>query len=223
MKKITIVVTILIIVNFIYSSFFSTIYATNETSNTTSENQHMTMDQYKSLDEGKAEINGSEVKISVGDSDTGSATSIFGTILASFAGIFAKTISNVTNSSGYYRTDSNFSASKTGLFTINSLVFGEYMIFNSKAYQRSTDLNPSATPNDVLTTIDSLKEMGAGVAQFVIKFGIGISLPLILFSIIRVFMAKKAADLAAWKKVLTRWVLCIVLLLFFQYIFIHNL
>lgn len=45
-----------------------------------------------------------------------------------------------------------------------------------------------------------------------------IVLPMIIFSIVRTILADKSSDLAAWKKILARWVLCFVLLFFFEYV-----
>ncbi len=227
MKKITLVAIILIFINFIYSSFYLRTYATSEDT-TESETEpsssfsdsQMSIDDYKALDEGKATINGNETTISLGDSDVGSATSKVGTTLASVASIFTKIISRVTNEAGFYRTDSKSSASNTGLFTINSLIFDEYMLFNAKAYEKSTDLNPSATPNGVLAVLDNLKDIGAVLSKVVLPIAKGISVIALVFSIGCYIIKKKATDLAAWNKILVRWVLCVMLLFFFEYILI---
>ena len=242
MKKITLLATILIIFNFIYSTTLGmNVYATsdnnkNEVSNKTSNSStnsttnnetsteesgdsgQMTMGEYKELDEGRVKIGSTEKTISIGDSDTGSAASKIASTLSSFAATFVKMVSDITNKAGYYYTDSEYSASKTGLFTINSLVFGEYLLFNSKAYQKSTDLNPDIVPTDVIRTIDDIKENGAEVSNVVSRVGIAISLPLVIYAIIRTLMARKASDLAAWKKILVRWIICLALIFFFEYI-----
>ena len=92
-------------------------------------------------------------------------------------------------------------------------------MFNSKAYEKSTDLNSEIVPSDVTKIIDTLKEKGASFAQFFVRVGLVLAVPLILFAIVRTVSAKKASDLAAWKKILVRWVLCVFLIIFFQYIF----
>ena len=232
MKKITIVVTILIIVNFIFSNLFLTVYADtepadpadNEKTAAESALEGVTssgMTDYKQIsDEGVASINGQSKEITLQESDVGAATSKVGSFLASMAASVAKVMTNVTYNGGLYNVDSEYSAEKTGLFTINSLIFGEYLIFNTKAYEKSTDLNPSITPTGVTATMDSLKEDGAKMAKVWRTISLFFILPMILVAIVKVMAANKAADLAAWKKILTRWVLCLILIYFFQYVFI---
>ena len=68
--------------------------------------------------------------------------------------------------------------------------------------------------------MDSMKEIGATLGKVVVKIGVSISLPLLLVSLLNAVRARNAADVAAWKKILVRWVLCIALLFFFHYILI---
>lgn len=239
MKKITIlVIIILIIFNFI-SPYINVVYAdppvsssTTNTTNTVTNKVNkpqssedgviMSMDRYKKLDEGKAIIDGSETTIKVADSDVGSFGSWFASAISTAAAVFSKMITKATRDGGYVYAESEYSAEETGLFTINSLVFGEYFMFNSKAYEKSTDIIPDTTgateKSEILKTIDKIKDMGASLGMLVVRFGIAISLPLVLYSIAHVAIAKTSTDLAAWKKILVRWFLCLFLLFFFQYI-----
>lgn len=209
MKKLTLFIIVIILLNFIYLSFCNVkVFASSS----------MSMDDYKLLDEGKATVNGEEMTVNVGDSDTGSFASKMATVLSSVCAIFSRMMSNMTLEGGLYHTDSDFSAEKNGFFTINSLVFGEYVLFNAKAYEKSTDLNSEIEPSNINKMIDGIKEKGAGLGQVVTKVGIAFSLPLILFAIAKTVMARNALDLAAWKKILVRWILCLALMFFYTYI-----
>ena len=213
MKKLTVFIIVIIVFNFIYLSFFNVkVYAESE------ESEEMSIDDYKLLDEGKATVDGQEMNVKVSDSDTGSFASKMATALSSVAAIFSRMMSHATLEGGLYYTDSKFSAKEKGFFTINSLVFGEYILFNSKAYETSRDLNDEIEPSDINITIDGIKEKGAELSQVVSKIGIAFSVPLVLLAIGKTVMAKNASDLATWKKILTRWVLCLVLMFFYGYI-----
>ena len=213
MKKLTLFIILIILLNFIYLSFFNVkVFAGSEGSSS------MSMDDYKLLDEGKATVDGKEMTVNVGDSDTGSFASKMASFLSSVFAIFSRMMSNITLECGLYHTDSEFSAEKNGFFTINSLVFGEYVLFNAKAYQKSTDLNSEIEPSNINKVIDGIKEKGAGLSQIISKIGMAFSLPLILFAIAKTVMARNASDLATWKKILTRWILCLALILFYVYI-----
>ena len=223
MKKISVLVLILIVFNFICSNYV--VYAettnTTNTANTTEDSGSigtMTMDEYKKLaDEGKTTVAGNEKTISLQESDVGSASSIIGSVLTSMSAIVVKMSSKFTADGGFYYTESKYSAEKTGLFTVNSLIFGEYLMFNAKPYQLSTDLNPAITPSGITKAMDSLKQKGAEFSQFFKKVALALAVPMIVLAIIRAIMAKKASDLAAWKKILARWALCVFLIIFFLY------
>ena len=236
MKKISILVLILIVFNFICSSYIS--FATDdpptdpadpadppeETTTTETEGSGgaLSMDEYKKLsDEGKVTIGQSEKNIELGESDVGSATSKLGTFITTLGGVALKMMSKFTGDGGYYYYESDFSAEKTGLFTINSLVFGEYVLLNPKPYQKSADLatNPSYTPSGVNSVVDSIKDKGAEISGFFTNISLLLAVPMILFAIMRTISVQKARDLAAWKKILTRWALCVFLIVFFPYIF----
>lgn len=239
MKKITLLVIILIIFNFIYSSV--SVYATtdppnsnpggpsttdspdsstsdgSDSSSDSGSETHMTMDKYKAIDEGKANVNGNEMKVDVSPSDTGAFGSKFAAFISSGAAIFSSMVSSVTRNGGFVYGDSEFSAENKGVFTISSVVFGEYFMLNSKSYEKSTDLTPDIEPKGIIKVLDGIKDLGANFGDFTVKFGIIITLPLVLFSIVRTVMAKRASDVAAWKKILARWVICLALLMFFEY------
>lgn len=100
----------------------------------------MSQDRQKKLDEGKADINGSDVKIQLGDSDVGSFGSKCASFISTVCGVCAKVISNVAKDGGLVYGDGKYSVEQKGIFTINSLVFGEYFMFNSAPYEKSIDV-----------------------------------------------------------------------------------
>ena len=228
MKKIAVLAVMLIIFNFICTSYF--VYAdpsedgeepeeVAETGASGESNLDMSMDEYKKMaDEGIVDIGGTEKKISVGPSAVGSASSRFGTFIASISVGCSQFIARLTGEGQYYRVESAFSAERTKLFTISSLIFGEYLMFYSKAYETSTDLAPGSHPQGVTAVMDSLKTNGISVSKIAERAGMILALPMMLIAVIKVATVNRASDLAAWKKILVRWVLCIALLLFFQYI-----
>jgi len=202
MKKIAVLVIILIIFNFICTSYV--VYA---------DPSDDSMYQSESFEEDDA-------KQYLKTSDVGSASSRLGEGIAKISGVFTKFIGKLTGDAKYYRVESQFAANKTGVFTVNSLVFGEYLMFYAKPYQKSTDLLPGSHPQGVTAIMDSLKTNGMKFSNTASKVGIALALPLMLFSLVKIAIANKASDLAAWKKIALRWVLCILLLSFFQYILI---
>lgn len=247
MKKVSALVLILIIFNFICSGYIT--YATNDPNtpsngqttpadpadqdnqddpnsteaDATSENDgsSMTLEEYKSIfDEGTSSVGGNKQKVSLSDSDVGSASSKVGGFFSTVAGTFIKVISELTADGGFYYTESDYSASKTGIFTINSSIFGEYLMFNPKVYQKSTDLNPDITPSETTEKIDGLKERSVEVSKVMSRVALMFSAPLALYALVRILVSKRASDLAAWRKVFARWVLCVFLIVFFQYILI---
>ena len=133
MKKITLLIIIIIVFNFICLSFFQPkVYASDSS---------MSIDDFKQLDEGKANIHGNETTINVSDSDIGSVGSKFATVLTALSTIGVKLISSVVEQGGCYHIDSDYSTDNVGIFTINSLVFGEYYLFSSKPYETLSDSN----------------------------------------------------------------------------------
>ena len=63
-----------------------------------------------------------------------------------------------------------------------------------------------------------MKKGGAVLRKFISRLAMAIALPLILFSLVKMINSKKARDLAAWKKILVRWILCFALAYFYEYI-----
>lgn len=233
MKKFSILVLILILFQFICSNYI--VYAQNDPADPGDDPtqqgdeqegydelfggfETMSMEEYKSItDEGIATINGTEKNISFGETGAGAAASKAGTFISTIAAAGLKVVSNLTYEGGLYYTDSDFSAQKTGLFTISSLIFGEYVLFNPKPYETSTSSGGTA-PSDTTATVDSIKENAVSIGNVIRQLALALSLPMFLLALIKTITAKKASDLAAWKKILARWVLSMFLILFFQYI-----
>ena len=147
MKKISYLLIILILFNFICMIFLNGIvYANTQTDYSEMKvSDSMSLDDYKSMSEdGKTTIstNSGSIQrdISINDSDVGAVGSKCAGIISSLCGVVVNLLSNVTVDSGLYYVNSKYSAYESHLFTINSLVFGEYLLFNSKPYQKSTDL-----------------------------------------------------------------------------------
>ena len=65
-----------------------------------------------------------------------------------------------------------------------------------------------------------LRKNGSELGKIIINVGIALILPLTVFSIIKMVLANKSTDLAAWKKIVARCIMSLVLLFFFEYILI---
>ena len=147
MKKISYLLIMLMIFNLICMFFLNcNVYAdpTNEYSGMNVESS-MTINDYKSMSEdGKTTIstNSGDVErsISLSDSDVGAVGSKLAGVISSLSGVAVNLMSNLSLEGGLYYVNSKYSAYENHLFTINSLIFGEYLLFNSKPYQKTTDL-----------------------------------------------------------------------------------
>lgn len=225
MKKVATLVLIMILFNFIclnYISLADTDSGDSPDDTEMEQDATLDMEQYKKIaDDGKVTIGSSEKEITLAKSDVGNATSKLGTFITTIAAFGVKWISSFTNKGGYYYYESDFSAEQTGIFTINSLVFGEYVLFNSKPYQKSSDLatNPSYKPDDINKSIDSIKETGALISGIVKNAALALAFPMFLVAIVKAIFATTAQDLAAWKKIMARWAICILLMFLYQYVF----
>lgn len=224
MKKISVIVLLLIIFNFIWSNFAYAVTETVQKNDDTSVT--MDIDEYKSIaDDGKATIGGSKMDISLKESDVGSGTSKFGIFLTSICASGLKVISDfVCEGEYFYHTDSEYSASQTGLFTISSLIFDEFLIFNTEVYQTSSDLyvgsGEPTTAGGPVSSVDSIKVGAVTISKTITTISVLLAIPMIIYAIIKALLSRKAADLAAWKKILTRWIICFLLILGFQFLFI---
>lgn len=227
MKKISLLALIFIILNFIFSSYIVSANPENPTTTESQQNSNqtdsgmMSMDDYKKIaEEGKVDIGGNERKIALNESDVGATTSKLGSALTAVTGVFVSLISKVTSDGGFYYAESDYSAEKTGFFTINSLIFNEYVLFNPKPYQKSTDLNSNISTSKITGVIDGVKQNGVELSSLISKFSLMIAVPFVMIALGKVLVAGKASDLAAWKKILASWVICVVLMVAYQYILI---
>jgi len=236
MKKISAIILIIIMFNFIFANFVvyageeptedpaeETTEETTEESTSSSESSAMSLDEYKSVaDDGKATIGSSKMDIELKTSDVGSATSKFGTFLTSVVGSFMKVISNITceDEAGFNPNleESDYSAKNTGLFTINSLIFGEFELLNGKIYE--TPGSEAETIDSPIELVNSVKRLCMRVSHYFVTLAAIIIVVMLVFAIFKWFSAGTAADLAAWKKILARWAICLFLIFIFQYIFI---
>ena len=232
MKKVSLVLLMLIIINFICVSFFSIkVYAGDESDGDGGGHSFsgMSMDDYKSMMESgkttvETEKGNVQLKASKSDSDVGSGAGKAGDFFSSLAAGFSNEVAKLVSRAGLYPTESEYSTEKTGLFTISSLIFGEYVLFNYKPYEISQDslVDPDTYENSdpVIKSVDTIKLDAAGMRNVIVNVGVALSLPMVMIAIIKIFTSRTSTDLAAWKKILTRWFLCIFLMYFYHYILI---
>ena len=243
MKKVSKLLIVLMIINFIFASFFGVVKATDpapenpteeatseETDSDTTEDSSsggvtFSKDDYDSISsKGITTINTSggavSKKITTTESTMGSNFGKVSSIVTSaFTGIH-RILSTVLETGGFYHESSNYGASETGLMTVNSLIFGEYLIFNHKPYETASSLNPEADSTVTTKTIELIKNVLSGWYVTFRDIGLVIAIPMFIISIIRALSTNSVRDSAVWKKILGRWGVAVVLLFFMQFILI---
>ena len=199
MKKISSILIILILFNFIFSCFT---YAVDDNPEITYSEE--SFDQL--VENGTVTIEGTTEEVGETQSST---ASMVGTQTSTVASVFlvATTLLRVlVNEGGFYYTESDYSASNIGWFSINSLVFGEYLLFNANVYQTNESLNPDIEATTISNIIDSIKENVAAWFQILRLFAIGLIIILLIFTGLRLSVADLAADRARYKEVIKAWV-----------------
>lgn len=213
MKKIGALMLVIILFNFIFAN---SAFATDEL-----DSGSFTKENFDSISEdGISSLeteSGTQYKtVAASDSSTGST---MGMIASFFAPIFATVQSFLTMLSekgGFYYTDSKFSAENTGMFTISSLIYGEYLLFNGKVYQTNLSLNPDIERDNIAVTMDNTKTLAARAFSTIRFATLGMSLLLFIYALIRLVTASSVMDIAVWKKVLGNWLVCVVFLFVVQ-------
>ena len=218
MEKISIVLVIIVLFNFIVCNYIS--YA--DTDNSTITYSKEAYDQL--TEEGTVDLNGEETDVSISTSATGSASGTMASLVAppfmivsAFLSYIA-TLGGVTGGEGYTTLDS--SAYNTGTFTICSLVFGEYLLFNVNIYQTNADLNPDIEPTAVSNIIDSLKESIVGWYTIIRLVAIALLLVLLIFTGVRLATVTLASEKAKYKGIIKAWVTGLAFILLFPYIIV---
>jgi hypothetical protein len=206
MRKVAVVALILIILNFICCNytFADTSFDISGT---------FTESDYKSISEkGITDIDGTTVNVDVTDSTAGSATGMGSAIGTGFCYTISKLMTNTVIEGGLYHTDSEYSTYNKGVFSICSLIFGEYLLFDGKIYQTTASLNEDVTSTGVISQMDDIKETCATWYKVISSLGASFSLFLFIYALIRMALSTTGDDLARWKKVMGQWFLCLVLL-----------
>ena len=128
---------------------------------------------------------------------------------------------------GLWRVDSEYSAEKTEMFTICSLIFGEFLLFNGNVYKTNERLNPDIERGKIAVIMDNIKLKAAGIFAFIKNLALGLTFPMLVYALVKLLStdSTSALNVAKWKKVLGSWVLCLILLYFVQYLitFLNNL
>lgn len=201
MKKVSIALIVIILFNFIFSNYI--VYADPLTTDDSS--IKYSQDSYTQLtEEGKVTLENTQ-NLSVTTSTVGTIVGVFASLFAAPAIAVSTMISTVANLGGFYHTDSEFSAANIGWFTINSLVFGEYLLFNAKIYETNTSLNPSITLTPVSSIVDELKSTVLGVYEILRLVAIALMLVMLILSGIYMGRATIAEDKVRAKEVLKAW------------------
>lgn len=215
MRKVSVLLLIVMLFNFIFSNY---VYAIDEV-----EGQKATYskESFSNLtNEGKVNLNGSEVKISASTSSVGSASGITASIFSPIFMVLSLMMTQVANSGGLARTEGNFSAANNFWFTISSLVFGEYLLFDGKIYQTTRTLNSAMPETAVTKLMDGIKNTAMGMYQLIRLVGLALFLILLIYSGARLLGATLADERAKWKKVILTWVVGLIFIFFTQYIII---
>ena len=219
MKRISIVLIIIILFNFIFCNYIS--YADDEEDD--DETITYSKEAYDKLtEEGTVELNEEETDVSTSTSAIGSASGTVASLFTPPFMVISLLLSNVaslggiTGGDGY--TDLPSSAYNTGMFTICSLVFGEYLLFNANVYQTNADLNPDIESNTVSNIIDEIKELIVGWFYVFKLVAIAIMLVLIIFTGIKLATSQLSDKKARYKEVIKAWVEGLIFVLLLEYI-----
>lgn len=213
MKKISSILVILIIFNFIFSCF---VYADTDNSEIT-----YSEDSFNQLvDEGTVSIDGDTEEVGETQSSTASMVGTQTSSVASFFLVATTLLRVLVNEGGFYYTDSAYSASNIGWFSINSLVFGEYLLFNANVYQTNKSLNPDIEPTTISNIIDSIKETVAGWFQVLRLFAIALIILLLIFTGLRLAVSDLAKDRARYKEVIKAWIIGLAFIYLLPYIIV---
>ena len=213
MKKLFKVVVLIIIIlfNFIFCNY--SVYADDEDEITYSYEDYNQMTQ-----EGTVNLGENEVDLSISTSTSGSASgTIASTVTPWFMGLqdILTTIAEgggVTGGIGYTELDS--SACNTGMFTVCSLVFGEYLLFNVNVSQTSASLNSDASTSSISDMIDELKESVAGWYYIIELVAIILMLVLIIYTAIRLALSLAFGNFTdEEKKAIETWAKGVVFIL----------
>lgn len=117
MRKVSVLLIIVIMFNFICSNYS---YAINDIAD---QSASYSKDSFNNLaDEGIVNLNGSDVKISTSTSTAGSASGITASVFSPVFMIFSMLMTNIANSGGLYRTDSDFGAANNNWLDRKSVV-----------------------------------------------------------------------------------------------------
>ena len=212
MKKISSFLVILILFNFIFSSF--TYAALTDNSEITYSEESFN----QLVDEGTVSIDGTTEEVGETQSSTASMVGTQTSTVASFFLVATTLLRVLVNEGGFYYTESNYSASNIGWFSINSLVFGEYLLFNANVYQTNESLNPDIEPTTISSIIDSIKHTVATWFQILRLFSIGLIIVLLIFTGLRLAVADLAIDRARYKEVIKSWLIGLLFIGLLPYI-----
>lgn len=121
---------------------------------------------------------------------------------------------------GLWRVDSEYSAEKTEMFTICSLIFGEFLLFNGKIYETNEGLNPDIERGKIAEIMDGVKSTAANIYASIRKVSLGLTFLMFILSLIKLLSTEStaAASVAKWKKILGNWGLCLFLIFFLHYL-----
>jgi hypothetical protein len=229
MRKVRKLVLVCIICSFILSNFLNSVYAIDDID---ASEVSMDKSEFDSISQtGTASVeteNGSIVKkIGKTESSIGSGTGKISSSLVPWVAGLDYWIVNFAIDGGLkyayidngeIKTDSENGIDKNGLLTMYSIAFGEFLLFDANVLKTNQSLNPTVTPTKTAELLDDLKSNVASTFNITEYFGILLSLPIFIYALFRALGAQSARDLAAWKKVLGRWLVVLILLFIVQYI-----
>ena len=224
MKKISSILIILILFNFIFASFTYAVPEDSEDASSEEEEEENFSYSEESFDQfmegGSAQIDGVEVDIEETPSTTGSMVGVQTSAGASVAIIATFLLRVLVNEGGFYYTESEYSAANIDWFSVCSLVFGEYLLFNANVYQTNESLNPNIEATFVSNIIDSIKNTVATWFQIIRLFAIGIIIVLLIFTGLRLATVDLAIERARYKEVIKAWVTGLLFIVMLPYIIV---
>ncbi len=178
MKKISAILLIIMLMNLIFAdtTFATDTESDSEVDRTTTYNK----DSYDMLtNDGKVELEGTERNVGVSQSGVAANVGLVNSAITPIGITTSILLTDMVQDGGLYRTDSEYSTAETGYLTVEGMVFGEYLLFDTKLYQSTEDLNPEREPTEMIKLIDNIK--GTVLGWFNAVNGVASVIFLILF------------------------------------------
>lgn len=219
MKRISIVFMVILLFNFIFCNIAYAVPDNNTTNSSTGTALPFNASSmYQADSKGTVEVEGHEKEIATTQSSVGAILGILISPLISIGNTASAATSTLAVSGGYYHTDSEYGADKDGILKVSSIIFGEFILFDTIITNTTTNMNPSITPSGIAEMMDIIKETVAALFEILRYVSMGLFLILLLYCIITLGGTDNADTYAKQKALLKGWAIGFLFVFFSRYI-----